>query len=120
MRPRLNSAQVGLLVERYQQGKTVYELGAEFGIARQTVSVILKRNDVPLRMQGLRERRAGRSDPVARTGMVVCAAGDEVRYQRIDSNGLPAPRRGMTLAHYRSGRNSKSARAAERRRPACR
>jgi len=52
---RLNLAQVDLLVAGYRKGKTVYELAADFGIARQTVSLILKRNGVPMRMQGLRD-----------------------------------------------------------------
>ncbi|MCL2483617.1 MAG: hypothetical protein FWF43_09450 [Propionibacteriaceae bacterium] len=52
---RLNPAQIDLLTQHYLEGKTVYELGAEFGIARQTVSLVLKRNGVQMRMQGLRE-----------------------------------------------------------------
>jgi len=52
---RLNLAQIDLLTQRYLAGKTVHELGAEFGIARQTVSLVLRRNGVPMRMQGLRE-----------------------------------------------------------------
>jgi len=52
---RLNPAQIDLLIERYLAGRTVYELGAEFGIARQTVSLVLKRNGVLMRMQELRE-----------------------------------------------------------------
>jgi len=52
---RLNPAQIDLLTQRYLKGKTVYELRAEFGIARQTVSLVLKRNAVQMRMQGLRE-----------------------------------------------------------------
>ena len=52
---RLNPAQVDLLVEGYLKGKTVYQLGAEFGIRRQTVSTHLKRKGVAMRMQGLAE-----------------------------------------------------------------
>jgi len=44
-----------LLTQHYLEGKTVYELGAEFGITRQTVSLVLKRNGVQMRMQGPRE-----------------------------------------------------------------
>jgi response regulator of citrate/malate metabolism len=39
---RLTEAQTQELVEGYEAGKTVYELGEEFGIARQTVGKILK------------------------------------------------------------------------------
>ncbi|HEX6074206.1 MAG TPA: helix-turn-helix domain-containing protein [Micromonosporaceae bacterium] len=41
------------LIEGYQAGATVYELGAQFGIARQTVGKILKRQGVKMRRQGL-------------------------------------------------------------------
>ena len=43
------------LVQGYREGKTTYELGQEFGIHRSTVSVILKRCGVELRMHGLDE-----------------------------------------------------------------
>jgi IS30 family transposase len=52
---QLNAVQVGKLIEAYRSGKTVYELGRDFGIHRATVGVILKRNDVPMRMRGLDE-----------------------------------------------------------------
>jgi len=54
---RLNQAQIDLLTQRYLDEKTVYELGVEFGIARQTISLILKRNGVPMRRHGLREEQ---------------------------------------------------------------
>jgi len=59
MKARLNPAQIDLLIKRYLNGKTVYELGADFGISRQTVSVILKRQGVQLRMKGIDENRRG-------------------------------------------------------------
>ena len=43
------------LVEGYLAGKTVYELGRSFGIARQTVSEHLHRRGVPMRRRGLDE-----------------------------------------------------------------
>ena len=52
MKARLNPAQLGLLIDRYLADKTVYELGAEFGINRQTVAIILKREGVPMRRHG--------------------------------------------------------------------
>lgn len=45
---RLNRTQVAELVSRYQAGETVYELGRAFGINRNTVSAILKREGVPI------------------------------------------------------------------------
>ena len=50
---RLTGAQLDRLVEGYLAGKSVYELGRQFGIARQTVSEHLHRHGVPMRMRGL-------------------------------------------------------------------
>jgi hypothetical protein len=41
------------LVAQYEAVATVYQLGGRFGIARQTVSKILKRRGVTMRMKGL-------------------------------------------------------------------
>jgi hypothetical protein len=37
------------MMEAYRNGKTVYQLAEVFGIARQTVGVILRRRGVPTR-----------------------------------------------------------------------
>ncbi|MQA87590.1 MAG: hypothetical protein GEV03_23950 [Streptosporangiales bacterium] len=50
---RLDEEQVQQLVEGYQAGATVYELGDQFGISRQTAAEILKRHGVQVRRQGL-------------------------------------------------------------------
>jgi IS30 family transposase len=52
-RRMLKQDEIARLVEGYQDGKTVYELGREFGVHRTTVSVILKRNGAVIRRQGL-------------------------------------------------------------------
>ena len=52
---KLTGAQLDRLVEGYLKGKTVYELGRQFGIARKTVSEHLHRRGVPMRMRGLDE-----------------------------------------------------------------
>ena len=52
---KLSRNEIERLVEGYQGGKTVYELGREFGVHRVTVSAVLKRSGVPMRMQGLSE-----------------------------------------------------------------
>jgi len=46
----LNSAQLGLLVERYGSGSTTYELADEFGVHRTTVSQSLKEAKIILRL----------------------------------------------------------------------
>jgi DNA invertase Pin-like site-specific DNA recombinase len=43
---QLDSEQVQRLIEGYEAGATVYELGERFGIVRQTVGKILKRHGV--------------------------------------------------------------------------
>jgi hypothetical protein len=50
---RLGADQVQELIAGYQSGSTVYELGAQFGIERRTVSAILHRHGVPMRRRGL-------------------------------------------------------------------
>lgn len=56
-RPRrarqLGAEQIQELIAGYQSGSTVYELGAQFGIERRTVSAILHRHGVPMRRRGL-------------------------------------------------------------------
>jgi hypothetical protein len=50
---RLSRTQIDELAAGYEAGSTVYELSLAFGIQRQTVSKILKREGVPLRRQSL-------------------------------------------------------------------
>jgi len=50
---QLDDEQMKLLIEGYQAGATVYELGERFGISRQTVGKILKREGVKMRRRGL-------------------------------------------------------------------
>lgn len=54
---QLPDAQVQQLIEGYESGATVYELGDQFGIERRTVSAILHRHDVPMRRRGLSEEQ---------------------------------------------------------------
>jgi DNA-binding CsgD family transcriptional regulator len=50
---RLDAASVDALVDGYPGGQTVYELAAEFGIERRTVSAHLHRRGIPMRRRGL-------------------------------------------------------------------
>ncbi len=50
---RLDATSVDALVDGYLSGQTVYELAAEFGIERRTVSAHLHRRGVPMRRRGL-------------------------------------------------------------------
>jgi uncharacterized protein (DUF433 family) len=46
---RLRPHEVEELIEAYQAGATVYELGAHFGMNRKSVSIILEREGIPRR-----------------------------------------------------------------------
>lgn len=50
---QLQEEQVRELIAAYEAGASVHQLGRRFGIARQTVSKILHRHGVPMRMTGL-------------------------------------------------------------------
>lgn len=50
---KLNEVQIDLLVKEYQDGKTVYELAARFGVSRGTVTKHVTSRGVKMRMQGL-------------------------------------------------------------------
>ncbi|WP_153414793.1 helix-turn-helix domain-containing protein [Nocardia macrotermitis] len=50
---QLDLNQVQALIAGYKSGETVYQLGTRYGIARQTVSEILHRHEVPMRRRGL-------------------------------------------------------------------
>lgn len=47
--PRLSAEKVSQIVTAYETGKTVYELAAEYGCHRVTISAVLKRQGVALR-----------------------------------------------------------------------
>ena len=47
--PRLSDEKVSQIVTAYETGKTVYELAAEYGCHRVTISAVLKRQGVPIR-----------------------------------------------------------------------
>jgi DNA-binding NarL/FixJ family response regulator len=54
---RLDEAEELAAVEAYRSGKTVYEVGQQFGIHRTTVSAIMQRRGVRMRRQAKRPYR---------------------------------------------------------------
>ena len=56
---RLTQAQIDRLLEGYESGKTVYELGAQFGIHRTAASRYVKQRGVVMRRQGVDESYRG-------------------------------------------------------------
>ncbi|MGI8311768.1 hypothetical protein [Saccharopolyspora hattusasensis] len=83
------------LIEGYQSGATVYELGDQFGIKRRTVSTILHRHGVPMRRRGLAEeqiddavRLYNEGWSLARIAARMDVAAGTVR-QRLHERGVP-------------------------------
>jgi len=79
---RLSEEQVQQLIEGYEAGVTVYQLGAQFGIARQTVSKILKRQGVTMRMRGLTPEQIDEAVRLYEDGWSLARIGD---HYRVDS-----------------------------------
>jgi hypothetical protein len=50
---QLTTDEVEELIAGYRAGATVYQLGERFGIDRKTVSLVLRRHEVPMRRRGL-------------------------------------------------------------------
>jgi len=72
----LKGAEIERLAEAYLSGKTVYELGREFGIHRATVSIILKRHGVPMRRQRLGEEHFAEVFQLHQEGMSYVRIGE--------------------------------------------
>jgi DNA invertase Pin-like site-specific DNA recombinase len=97
---RLSAEKIEQLVEDYETGATVYELGERFGISRKTVSTILHRHQVPMRRRGLspeqieeivRLHEAGWS--LARIGKRMDVDAQTVR-RRLQERGIRTSRAG--------------------------
>jgi hypothetical protein len=81
-RPRrarqLGTDQVQKLIAGYQSGSTVYELGAQFGIERRTVSNILHRHGVPMRRRGLSRDQVDHAIHLYNLGWSLARVGDHL------------------------------------------
>lgn len=75
---QLEQDQIQHLIASYQAGATVYEVAAQFGIARQTVSGILKRHGVPLRRQGLTPEQIDQAARLYQGGWSLARVGDRL------------------------------------------
>jgi DNA-directed RNA polymerase specialized sigma24 family protein len=75
---QLGPDQAQELIAGYQAGATVYELGDRFGISRQTVSKILHRHDVPMRMQGLSPEQADEAVRLYGVGWSLARVGEKL------------------------------------------
>ena len=78
-RTRLSNERQGELLAAYQAGESVYELGARFGIARQTVSSVLERCGIPRRYRLLTVEDLEILKELYRAGDSLTAIGDRFR-----------------------------------------
>jgi DNA-directed RNA polymerase specialized sigma24 family protein len=63
------------LIAGYQAGATVYQLGRRFGIDRETVSLVLRRHDVPMRRRGLSAEQIDEAVQLYREGWPLARIG---------------------------------------------
>ena len=75
---QLEPSEVERLIDGYQRGLTVYELGDEFGIERRTVSVILKRHGVKMRRQSLSAEAIDEAVRLYESGLSLAKVGEHV------------------------------------------
>ena len=75
---QLDAEQVQNLIEGYQSGATVYELGDQFDIERRTVSTILHRHDVPMRRRGLSTAQIEEAVQLYNQGWSLARIGDRM------------------------------------------
>ncbi|MFI2116328.1 helix-turn-helix domain-containing protein [Streptomyces rubiginosohelvolus] len=77
---RLKDAQAAELVEAYKAGATTYQLAERFGVKRQTVSAILKRNGVTPRWRRLTEANVDEAEQLyVHQGMSAARIADRLR-----------------------------------------
>jgi DNA-directed RNA polymerase specialized sigma24 family protein len=83
------------LIEGYQAGATVYELGARFGIERRTVSNILHRHGVPMRRRGLAPAQTDEAVRLYEAGLSLARIGEHLSVDpttvltRLRERGIP-------------------------------
>ena len=75
---RLELAQRKQLVERYQSGVTVYELAEAFCCNRTTVSKVLKRLGVTLRMKPLTTEQIDEAVTLYEQGLSLARVGEQI------------------------------------------
>ncbi|MEU2923006.1 helix-turn-helix domain-containing protein [Streptomyces sp. NPDC007057] len=66
------------LVAAYKAGATVYELGSRFGISRQTVSSILKRQNIETRWRKFTDEQVDTAVRLYQQGMPLAQVGERL------------------------------------------
>jgi hypothetical protein len=75
---QLDDEQTRQLIEGYQAGATVYELGEQFKISRQTVGKILKREGVKMRRRRLTTGQVDEAVQLYKTGWSLARIGERM------------------------------------------
>jgi hypothetical protein len=75
---KLSEEEISELVHGYQEGLTVYELADQFGIHRETVSVVLKTEGVPRRRRPLSPAQIERASSLHESGLSFARVGAEI------------------------------------------
>lgn len=95
VQPRISDEQARRIAEGYTAGKTVYELAAEFGCHRVTISAVLKRRGVALRLQPAAEEEVVRMIGLYKSDLSLAAVGDSIGanastvLRHLQNNGVP-------------------------------
>lgn len=93
--PRISDEQARRIAEGYLAGKTVYELAAEFGCHRVTISAVLKRQGIALRLQPAAEEEVERMITLYQSGLSLAAVGESIGVnastvlRHLRDNGVP-------------------------------
>ena len=78
--PRLSAEKVSQIVTAYETGKTVYELAAEYGCHRVTISAVLKRRGVTLRRTSPTPEQVDKMVHLYETGYSLAKVGDRLGF----------------------------------------
>jgi DNA invertase Pin-like site-specific DNA recombinase len=78
--PRLSDKKVGQIVTAYETGKTVYELAAEYGCHRVTISAVLKRRGVALRRMPPSDEQVAEMIRLYETGLSLSKVGEHLGF----------------------------------------
>ena len=78
--PRLSDEKIGQIVSAYETGKTVYELAAEYGCHRVTISAVLKRRGVALRRMPPSDEQVTEMIRLYETGLSLTQVGEHLGF----------------------------------------
>jgi lambda repressor-like predicted transcriptional regulator len=101
---RLSGDEIAQLIAKYKTGSTTYELAAQFGCHRTTVSEHLKANGVRMRRKPLTEGQVDKAVRLHESGLSLAKVSQQIG---ADTETIRARlrKRGVVMrdAHYRGG-----------------